>query len=144
VIYVASSWRNDYQPEAVKTLRAGGHEVYDFKDSEGFNWREVDPDFGSWGFVGWIQGLEHPAARRGFRRDMDALEASAACVLVLPCGRSAHLEAGFAIGQGKPTVVWVPEFDTPDLMVKMANHVTNDLAVVVEWAAHHDPTEALR
>jgi hypothetical protein len=63
---------------------------------------------------------------------------------VLPCGRSAHLEAGFAIGKGKPTLVWVPEFDTPDLMVKMADHVTSDLAVVVEWSAHHDPSEAVR
>lgn len=31
-IYVASSWRNQYQPEVVATLRAVGHEVYDFKN----------------------------------------------------------------------------------------------------------------
>jgi hypothetical protein len=144
VIYVASSWRNEYQPEAVTTLRSAGHEVYDFKDSDGFNWREVDPDFDRWDFDGWVRGLEHPAARRGFRRDMDALEAATACVLVLPCGRSAHLEAGFAIGKGKPTVVWVPEFDTPDLMVKMADHVTSKLDVVLDLVEHWASMEALR
>ncbi len=31
-IYVASSWRNDFQTEVVKRLRAEGHEVYDSKN----------------------------------------------------------------------------------------------------------------
>lgn len=30
-IYVASSWRNDYQSSVVEMLRALGHSVYDFK-----------------------------------------------------------------------------------------------------------------
>lgn len=29
-VYVASSWRNSYQPEVVKALRLSGHDVYDF------------------------------------------------------------------------------------------------------------------
>ena len=31
-IYVASSWRNKYQPEVVAALRKAGHEVYDFRN----------------------------------------------------------------------------------------------------------------
>ena len=31
-IYVASSWRNKYQPEVVTALRKAGHEVYDFRN----------------------------------------------------------------------------------------------------------------
>lgn len=31
-IYVASSWRNKYYSEVVDTLRAAGHEVYDFRN----------------------------------------------------------------------------------------------------------------
>lgn len=31
-IYVASSWRNNRQPDVVKFLRDLGHEVYDFKN----------------------------------------------------------------------------------------------------------------
>ena len=51
-IYVASSWRNQYFPEVVKTLREYGHEVYDFRnpphDHGAFMWKNVDPDFASW------------------------------------------------------------------------------------------------
>lgn len=48
-IYVASSWRNDIQPQVVETLRKEGFEVYDFKNPEpgnnGFHWSEIDPDW---------------------------------------------------------------------------------------------------
>ena len=33
-IYVASSWRNKYQPEVVAALRKAGHGVYDFRNPE--------------------------------------------------------------------------------------------------------------
>jgi hypothetical protein len=51
-----------------------------------------------------VRMLSHPAAEDGFALDMGALEWCDACVLVLPCGRSAHLEAGWAAGAGKFTV----------------------------------------
>lgn len=45
-IYVASSWRNPYQPEVVAALRKAGHEVYDFRNPKdnpgGFHWADVD------------------------------------------------------------------------------------------------------
>ena len=47
-IYVASSWRNEYQQEVVKVLRELGHEVYDFKNPEGrtgFQWSAIDKDW---------------------------------------------------------------------------------------------------
>ena len=51
-IYVASSWRNKYQPEVVAALRAAGHEVYDFRNPEnnpgGFHWDDVDPSWQVW------------------------------------------------------------------------------------------------
>ena len=50
-IYVASSWRNEYQQEVVKVLRELGHEVYDFKNPEGrtgFQWSAIDKDWQSW------------------------------------------------------------------------------------------------
>ena len=50
-IYVASSWRCPAQPEAVETLRAAGHEVYDFRNppgKAGFGWSEIDPEWLGW------------------------------------------------------------------------------------------------
>jgi len=40
---------------------------------------------------------------------MNALRWCEACVLLLPCGRSAHLELGWAAGAGKRTVVIIEE-----------------------------------
>jgi hypothetical protein len=131
-IYVASSWRNTFQPEVVAALRADGHEVYDFKDSEGFHWTEVDGGWLEWvnDVPRYIKGLEHPCAERGFNRDMAALVNCDACVYVMPCGVSASWEAGWAKGAGKPVYVYVPGLREPDLMVKMADLVTDDLFAI--------------
>ena len=121
-IYVASSWRNLHQPAVVEALRQAGHEVYDFRNPEpgdhGFAWSQIDPD------QAWTKdperfraGLRHPIAQRGFALDMGALRSCDACVLVLPCGRSAHLELGWAAGAGKRSIVLLDQpISEPELM----------------------------
>jgi hypothetical protein len=59
---------------------------------------------------------------------MSALRWCDACVMVMPCGMSASLEAVFAVGAGKPVFVHVPAMREPDLMVRMADVVTDELA----------------
>lgn len=132
-IYVASSWRNTFQPTVVGVLREAGHQVYDFKDSEGFRWSEVDPEWQEWpsDIPRYLEGLKHPAAERGFNRDMTALRECDVCVYVMPCGVSASLEAGWACGAGKLVIVYVPGLREADLMVKMADLVTDSLEEVV-------------
>lgn len=147
-IYVASSWRNKYQQEVVLLLRGMGHEVYDFKGAGdgwgmsgggpgGFSWSEVDPEWHNWPeeIPRYIQGLKHPRAIEGFKRDMDALVRADVCVLVNPCGQSAHAELGFACGSGKPSVVYCPAIREPDLMVSMAALVTDEWSAVASWLA---------
>jgi hypothetical protein len=139
-IYVASSWRNDYQPAVVRALREDGHVVYDFKGPGdgfgesgggpgGFGWSEVDPDWKQWvtDVPSYLIGLEHPRAVEGFNRDMDALRSCDVCVMVHPCGMSASLEAGWAQGAGKLLLVYTPAIREPDLMVKMASLITRHL-----------------
>lgn len=111
-------------------LRADGHDVYDFKDSEGFNWTEIDNGWLNWSPKEYIEGLKHPCSVRGFNRDMKALQNCEACVYVMPCGVSASLEAGWACGAGKRVFVYVPELREPDLMVKMCEMVTTDLGEI--------------
>ena len=41
-----------------------------------------------------------------------------ACVLVLPCGRSAHLEAGWFVGAGKPLHILQLDREEPELMYR--------------------------
>lgn len=142
-IYVASSWRNERQPKVVEILRMQGHEVYDFRNpapgNHGFQWSEIDPDWQKWTPQQYVDALEHPIARAGYKLDMDALEACDACVLVMPCGRSAHLEAGFAIGAGKPTAILVTEGE-PELMYKMARTFLNiwDIVGWLDICCHYE------
>lgn len=132
-VYVASSWRNPHQPSVVAALRAAGHDVYDFRHPEpgndGFSWAQIDPqDDGGLAARAWSaerlrRALEHPLATEGFRLDSRAVLLCDACVLVLPCGRSAHLEAGFARGRGALLFVLMLDPDEPELMYAWADRI---------------------
>ena len=63
---------------------------------------------------------------------MDALERADACVLVLPCGRSAHTEAGWMAGRGKKVVVYIPKMEEPELMYKLFDKVAGTLDEVIK------------
>lgn len=129
-IYVASSWRNDRQPDVVYALRACGHDVYDFKNPpnrSGFSWSSIDPNWREWTPSEHVAALKHPLAQAGFESDMGALRACDLCVLVLPCGRSAHLELGWAAGAGKPTLVLEEQPIEADLMYLMCCRVCTSL-----------------
>jgi hypothetical protein len=146
-IYVASSWRNNVQPHVVQTLRAHGHRVYDFKhpaaDNQGFHWHDVrvpgdmaaDGSIVSW--RDWTpaqfrEALKSDVAERGFSLDMNALNDCEACVLVLPCGKSAHLELGQAVGAGKRTIVYMPRQEEAELMYLMCDHLCLSMEEVIE------------
>ena len=130
-IYVASSWRNPFYPEVVKRLRAEGHDVYDFRNpphgGAGFHWTDVDGNAPNWTFEEYAEGLHHPLAERQFAADLVALEHADTCVLVLPCGRSAHTEAGWMAGRGNRVIVFIPEMVEPELMYKLFDRVVGSL-----------------
>ncbi|WP_294596370.1 hypothetical protein [uncultured Rikenella sp.] len=130
-IYVASSWRNRYYTEVVAHLRQLGHEVYDFRNPVpygGFSWSEVAPNWQSWTMEEYKKALSHPNAERGFGSDFGAMQWADACVLVCPCGRSAHTEAGWMAGTGKPVWVYIPEPQEPELMYKIYERIVTDMA----------------
>jgi len=130
-IYVASSWRNTYQPGIIKALRDTGHEVYDFRNpapgNNGFHWKEIDPNWENWKPSEYIKALNHRVAESGFDRDFNAMLSADACVLVLPCGRSAHLEAGWFTGIGKPVWVLLDKSNEPELMYKLVDGLYTEL-----------------
>ncbi len=75
----------------------------------------------------YAEGLHHPLAERQFEADMVALEQADVCVLVLPCGRSAHTEAGWMAGTGKKVIVYIPEMQEPELMYKLFDAVVDSV-----------------
>lgn len=142
-IYVASSWRNAMQPAVVTVLRVAGFEVYDFRNPEpgdtGFAWSEIDPDWLGWKPEQYVELLEHPRAQDGFAKDFAAMEWADTFVLVLPCGRSAHLELGWAVGAGKRTAILLDEdgFE-PELMYRMVDHLATSTMDLLDWLGVED------
>lgn len=140
-VYVASSWRNPIQDAACAVLKAAGIEHYDFKNppgGTGFAWSEIDPDWQAWRAVDYIEKLNHPRAVEGFNSDMDALKRSTHTLLILPCGRSAHLELGWAVGAGKKTAIWTRDGEEPELMAKMVDLITPSLMDIMAWLGVED------
>jgi hypothetical protein len=131
-IYVASSWKNKFQPEVVERLRALGHDVYDFKNpiegNNGFHWSNIDPNWESWTSDEYVAALSHPVAEEGFSFDFNAMKWADCCVMVLPCGRSANTEAGWMKGVGKK--VFVAQFtnEQPELMYKIYDGFITSIA----------------
>lgn len=127
-IYLASSWRNVKQPEILDLLRSAGHEVYDFRNPKegntGFSWSDIDPEWQNWSADGYRENLlNNPIAALGFQHDMRAMQWADTCVLLLPCGRSAHLEAGWFCGMGKRCIILTQDGEEPELMALMATDI---------------------
>lgn len=119
---MASSWRNTIYPRVLQTLRDAGHDCYDFRNpspgNSGFAWSRIDPEWKGWDMETYRQILlSNPIAWAGYQADKTGMDWAEGCVLVMPSGRSAHLEAGWMMGRGKPTVVLLSqEGFEPDLM----------------------------
>lgn len=128
-IYVSSSWKNEHQPILVEELRNRGHEVYDFRHPNGRNDRNVWETYferlgmiehynkGTIGAMDFRESLEDKEVLNRFNDHYNAMLQSDICILLLPCGRSSHVEAGFMKGLGKRVFVLDPCFNvTPELM----------------------------
>jgi len=147
MIYVASSWRNPRYEGILDCLEQWALPYYNWRDEEGFHWSDVfntmtffingeeksvaDLKVSHWTdpIPGWVfaNALRHKRAQAGFLRDMSHLEAADAVVLLLPCGKNAHLEAGWAVGHGKPVALYVTEPLQPELMYGMFDLITEDI-----------------
>lgn len=123
-IYLIGSLRNERIPEIGNRLREHGHDVFDDWFSAGPEaddyWQEYEKGRGHT----FKQGLSARPAVNVFRLDHDNLIRCDCAVLVLPAGKSGHLELGFATGRGKRTYILLdPAVDRWDVMYKFATDV---------------------
>jgi nucleoside 2-deoxyribosyltransferase len=145
-IYTASSWRNKYYVGIVKRLKEEGFAVYDFRSAistEGqklaFDWKQIDPDWERWDIEKYLSALEcNELARNAFESDLRGMEEADICLLILPCGKSSHLEAGYMKGMGKDLYIYMPELERAELTYKLANLIYKNLDQLIsdlkEWA----------
>lgn len=144
-VYVASSWRNPVQPGVIEALKAAGIDAYDFRNppnGAGFGWEEVMPGsiYRTDGQLvmprDFIRALSHERAIKGFEADFRAMHKADTFVLVLPCGRSAHLELGWAAGQNKRTAILLDDSAqpmTPELMYLMCDNISPTIEHLLAW-----------
>ena len=146
-IYLASSWRNPHQPHVVSWLRGVGHEVYDFRNptpgDNGFSWESIDPEWENWTPAQYLAALKTDVAHAGYWNDKSGLDWADTGVLLLPCGRSAHLEAGYLIGQQKPIFILLEGQNEPELMYLLAARICISRDDLESQLWHLDHSHAL-
>ena len=127
MIYLIGSLRNPQVPILAKTLRDEGFEVFDDWYAAGpiadDSWQAYEKERGHT----YSEGLAGLAANHVFEFDHAHLMRASSGVLLLPAGKSGHLELGYLIGQGKPGYILLPEEpDRWDVMYKFATGVFID------------------
>jgi hypothetical protein len=143
-VYVASSWRNPYHPAVIEILKAAGIDHYDFRNPPGragFGWEQIGGTPFSEGesVDNYLKMIEHPVAIEGYDADYAAMQKADTFVLILPCGKSAHLELGWAVGAGKRTAVLLLEDPmTPELMYRMVDHLSPSVHDLLGWLGVED------
>ena len=125
-IYIASSWQNPYLDDIASILNDRNHQVHDFR-ANGATRPAPPPLPGAAGSAGNRFGgpdgsrdnvmsyLDLPSTQTSYQRQCAALVDAEVLLCVLPCGRSAHVELGMALGLSIP-VVLVHDGIEPDLM----------------------------
>lgn len=133
MIYVIGSLRNPRVPEVAAELRKCGLDAFDDWYAAGPHaddaWRDYENARGH----GIIQALQGPAAKNVFEFDRRNLRAADAAVLVLPAGKSGHLEFGWTLGQGKPGIILLDiDPERYDVMYQFATAVVRNVRGAVK------------
>lgn len=104
--FVASRWRNrDSVFELVEKIRAKGKTVYNFMETDEYHSSDADPEEIMTAFEATEDWKNTKMLKDIFKKDMDALLDAKTLILLLPAGKSAHIEAGAAYGMKKKCIL---------------------------------------
>lgn len=124
VVYLIGSLRNAKVTELAKAIRKVGFEVFDDWMAAGPTaddaWRDYEKQRGhSYG-----QALSGYAAKHVFEFDYKHLVRCDIAVLMMPAGKSGHLELGWCLGRGKlGFILFDKEPERYDVMYQFANGI---------------------
>jgi hypothetical protein len=141
-VYLSSSWKNREQVRNMATkLRALGHDVYDFTDSNCRESKEVpperfpeqfDPDVHV--YKDYINKLDW---LRAVTENKRAIVKSDLIILILPCGIDAHSDWAYGVGLGKRSViVGHPQKGERSPVHLWANKIFDTEREMFEWLAN--------
>ena len=98
MLYLIGSLKNDRIPVLAEELRGAGLSVFDDWHCAGPDaddiWQQYEADRGR----SYAEALDGAHAKNVFEFDKTHLDQASAVVLVLPAGKSGHLELGYAVG----------------------------------------------
>lgn len=131
LIYLIGSLRNPAVPTAANYLRELGWDVFDdwFAAGERADdeWQAYEKQRGHT----LAQALRGIAATHVFNHDLHHMSRADIGVLLLPAGKSGHLELGYLIGRRKPCyIVLDGEPERFDVMYRFADGVFNDITAL--------------
>ena len=131
MIYLIGSLRNPAVETVANTLRSEGYDVFDDWRAPGPTaddcWRDYEKGRGRT----YVQALQGAAAINIFEFDKRNILASDTVVLVLPAGKSGHLELGWALGQGKRGYILLDDPERWDIMYRFATGVVDNIEALV-------------
>ena len=133
-LYLIGSLRNPEVPSVAQQLRKQGWDVFDDWYAAGPEaddyWKAYEESRGHT----YEQALEGYAANNVFQFDRFHLDRCGHVVLLLPAGRSGHLEFGFAMGRGKHGVI-CREAGTErwDVMYRFASKVVDGVPALLDY-----------
>lgn len=123
-IYIIGSLRNPAIPEFANTLTKEGFDAFADWFSPG---PEADDYWRNYSKArGWTykQALQSHAAKHVFEFDKHHLDAADVAVMLMPAGKSGHLELGYHVGKGKPGyILFDQEPDRYDVMTQFATDI---------------------
>lgn len=133
-IYVIGSLRNEAIPEVSETLRSLGWDAFDDWFAAGPEaddyWKKYEVNRGH----GFKEALRGHAARHVYEFDRFHLDRCGAALLVLPAGKSGHLELGYVAGSGKPTFILLDGQDSRfDVMYQFASEIFTNKEEMIEY-----------
>jgi nucleoside 2-deoxyribosyltransferase len=137
IVYLIGSLKNPKIPEIARVLRENGYEVVD-------DWYAPGPEADDyWQKYEKQRGRTYREALNGlhvkhvFEFDKYHLDRCDIAVLVMPAGKSAHLELGYAIGRGKHGFVLLDkEPERFDIMYRFADDVVYTVDELLESILH--------
>ena len=132
MIYLIGSLRNPEIPSITKRLMDAGISVfsewYGAGERADDSFKEYHKDLGRT----YLEALETDAAKIIFTFDKDHIDQADAVILVNPCGRSGHVEFGYAVGKGKKAYYLLDDPNRWDLMLQFATGIFTNLDDIIK------------
>lgn len=132
-IYLIGSLRNPRVTEVAAEIRSYGFEVFD-------NWMAAGPEADDYWMqyskgkgLSYQEALQSYEAKHVFQFDKHHLDRCDMAVLLMPAGKSGHLEIGYMAGKEKPTfALFDTEPERYDVMYQFLHSIHFDVGSLID------------